>query len=427
MKRIFLILSIIFILFIPNNNFCVTHAQTDMKVSNKLSYMYDYGCTTPVNKETKVYIDESMVDFIKSTNREIVEETQTTFFIPHKKYYYIANEYVSKVVSIRKISNDVDSLIFMLRRLESEAIKYDSIHYKDIVLGYIRSINKEYDGNYYFGKWDVIAETTPYDFIQKIDNDYSHGLRFCDYFGSFIKYEKYNLSNHLEMQAKFRRQNIELNLVDNYGNNIDLIHMFASIDAIYDETGNSLSCGKNNSQRDIASWNGDLQQACKYIKTNNLNNIDFNNDILKNKVSGCSKEDIFADMDAMNITKIYLNSTENTISNSLSAYYSLIDEYNNYRYEMFINSVIIDEEDYVDTYSKIERFKHEIYYEFNLKEDGNLVIDSENYSPIEQVHNIMKDVSISINNDEMPSFEIRYFVTKGLINFIINNISNEFC
>ncbi len=420
MKKIFLIFSFIVTNILCNNNFCVTYAQIDSKPTNKFSYMYNYGVTTPVNKETKVYIDESMVDFIKSTNRVVFEETKTVFFIPQKKYYYVANEYVEKVVSVRQISNDIDSLIFMLRQLESEAIKYDSIHYKNIVLGYIRSINLDYDGDSYYGKWDAISGTISFDFIQKIDNDYSHGLRFCDYFGSFINYSKYNSKSHLDMLTKYKRIKTNLHLIDNNGNNIDLIHMFASIDAIYDDTGNSLTIGRNNLQRDIASWNGDLQQACEYLKYKEIENediietIDFSKDILENSDSKCGIEDIIADIDAMNITKSYINYTENSISNSVSAYYSLIDENKSFRYQMFVNSVILDEENHIDSDSKIERFEHEVYYEFNLKKENAIIVNCENYLPIEQVHNLMKGDSISINNSNMPSLEVREFITTGL-------------
>lgn len=446
MKRIFLLFFLLLSVITLDNNACVTYAQTDTKVSNKFSYMYDYGVTTPVNKETKVYIDESMVDFIKSTNREVFEEIRTTFFIPRKKYYYIANEFVEKVVSVRQIYNDVDSLIFMLRQLESEAIKQDSIHYKNIVLGYIRSINKEYAGDSYFGKWDVVAGAVSLNFINTVDNDYSHGLRFCDYFGSFIKYELYNLDYHPDMLEKYKRRNSELKFIDNNYNSLDLIHMFASIDGIYADTGNSLTCGRNNLQRDICSWNGDLQQACKYLKNNNVNlnansNADTNSDanseantnsnadkikftdaILKNEESQCGIEDVISDIDAMNITYTYINSEENTISNAISAYYSLIDDNKTFRYKMFIDSVIIDEEDHIDTYSKLDRFKHEIYFQFNLKEENNQICDSQNYLPIEPVHAIMKDDYISLNNDGMPSFEIRKFVTSGFIDFVLDNI-----
>lgn len=431
MKKIFLIFSFIVTNFFCNNNFCVAYAQIDSKPSNKFSYMYDYGVTTPVNKETKVYIDESMVDFIKNTNREVFEETKTVFFIPQKRYYYIANEYVEKVVSVRQISNDVDSLIFMLRELESEAIKYDSIHYKNIVLGYIRSINSDYDGDSYYGKWDAISGTIPFDFIQKIDNDYSHGLRFCDYFGSFINYSNYNSKSHLDMLTKYKRFHERLDLIDNNGNNLDLIHMFAAIDAIYDDTGNSLTIGRNNLQRDIASWNGDLQQACEYLKYKETENedfiesIDFSKDILGISDSGCGIEDIIGDIDAMNITKSYINYAENSISNAVSAYYSLIHENKSFRYQMFVNSVILDEENHIDSDSKIERFEHEVYYEFNIKKENGTITNCENYLPIEQVHYLMKGNSISINNSKMPSLEVREFITYGFINFVLNNINSN--
>lgn len=71
-----------------------------------------YVVTQSVSSSKKMYIDKSIVNFIKSTRREVYEEDN--------KYYY-ASPYVDKAVSIREIGNDIDSIIFMVNELENRA------------------------------------------------------------------------------------------------------------------------------------------------------------------------------------------------------------------------------------------------------------------------------------------------------------------
>ncbi len=402
---------------------CNVHPTKTYAVSNNsnkfFTYMGDYGCSEPVNKETKVYIEENIVDFIESTGREVMKETSSWWIFSNTQYYYIANEYVEKVVYIRQISNDIDSLIFMVKELESMAKKYDESNYKNLVLGYIRSINKKYSDDGYSGNWKLLAGDTPIDFIKFVEEDNSHGLKLNDYFGSFIGQNLYNIGEHDEMLEKYKTNT--LNLIDFQGNNIDLIHMFASMDGIYKKTDGSLYLG-NNLQRDILSWNGDLQQACKSLnsieKENTIDYDELDMNYLFTDELHCTKEDVIADIDAMNITKMYIDNDMNSISNSLSAYYKLIDENINNRFDLFIKTVTLDKEDGSDSRSIIEEFEHEVYFEFNLIEGITDICDSINYDPILPVHDLMKD-----NNGLIPSFKIRKYVTQSFIKYIEYNSS----
>ena len=417
--KVFILIAMVIICF----NYCInTHAFYDNH-SSKISYESGsgipggggYAVTEPVFDNIKVYVTDDMVDFVKSTGRVVHREKD--------KHYYYANKQVEKIVEVKQISNDIDSMIFMVSELEKKAKAFDETDYKNLVLGYIRTINSEYHGGY-LGYWPVIAGNSPEAFIKNVNSDYSHGLRFNEYFGSFVLYDDYNAQVHGELEEKYRRNSVnKLSLVDsvNKNQNIDLIHMFAAIDGIYLDTKNHYSCGNNN-QRDIASWNGDLQQAADVLKDKYGDNFVINDykfeKVLKNDELRCSEADILADIDAMNIAKTYIDSKENSISNSLSAYYNYIKEKESNRFKMFIYSCTIDLETDLEDESKFEIFELEVYTQFNLKkQDDGSIIDYPYYAPIYIGHSIMQNSTL-LSAKPMPSKEIREYLTKSFVEYI---------
>ena len=127
---------------------------------------------------------------------------------------------------------------------------------------YIRTVNSEYSTGY-GGYWQLLAGGTPKSFIDYVNSDDTHGLKFNEYFSSFLPYSAYNVQEHGDISKEYQNDDkSQLKLIDPFDkkNKIDLIHMFACMDGIYAGTSNTLSCGNNN-QRDILSWNGDLQTA----------------------------------------------------------------------------------------------------------------------------------------------------------------------
>ena len=90
-----------------------------------------------------------------------------------------------------------------------------------------------------------------------------------------------------------------------------------------------------NPQRDIASWLGDLQSFANEL--NDVDNIgymfdynysfghiDFNEFINAQgayNINTFSAPDLLADLDAMNITKFFLDNAKNSLSDSIAAYY----------------------------------------------------------------------------------------------------------
>ncbi len=140
----------------------------------------------PVNSTIKVYLEPKLKEFAENNGIKVFKEEKKFWFITiSTKYYYYANKYVDRIVESREIFNDVDSLIFMISELEKEAIKYDEKNYKNLVLGYIRTINVKYDGDGYLGYWKILSGENPTDFINMVNNDTSHGLKFNEYFSHF--------------------------------------------------------------------------------------------------------------------------------------------------------------------------------------------------------------------------------------------------
>lgn len=383
-----------------------------------------YAITQSVNSTCKVFIDKSIVPFIKSTKREVYYE--------NFEYYYYASKHVDKIISIRAISNDIDSVIFMINELEKKAKEKttDVSDYKNKCLGYIRSINSSYaDTGIYGSKWGIIAGSTDENFVHEVNADYSHGLRINEFFSQFINYDEYNKNLHGELEYKYRRDkdnNPALRLLDPQGKNkkIDLIHMFASIDGIYYKTGNLISFG-NKMQHDVVSWNGDLQTAVKELKYD-MHDLNFKTsnfyDIMNANI-GCSEDDILADIDAMNLTKGYINHDNNSLSNSLSAYYSIIKVFPFRRFTMFMYTATIDVEYFDKSDDAFKNLKEEIYHQFDLKElsDGNIVnFEFKGASFI--------GYGIMTGDDKtMPSKEIREFVTKNFIKYLKANITQAEC
>ncbi len=231
-----------------------------------------------------------------------------------------------------------------------------------------------------------------------------------------MEYESYNKKVHGELEEKYWNDS-ETYLVDSVNEKIDVIHMIASIDGIYNKTGALAKLG-NHMERDILSWNGDLQQVCKYLKDNNLTpgNTDKMQYIFERKAMNAPKEDIIADIDAMNITKTYIDFDDNSISNSLSAYYSLVKMNNKNRYRMFVRTVVLDNE-LPKSNNELNDFENEIYCQFNIIKNNGIVEEYEYYDS-----NLFKGAEIMRGKTYLPSFEIRRYVTVCFVNFIESNL-----
>lgn len=437
-KRLFVSAYLFFVLAsIGSKNFLIVSASSTEVIPNNNNYVYigDYAITEAVNETVKIYIHKDVVDFVSSTGRYVY--TEHTYFlgiITSTKYYYYANEFVDRIVSIRNVANDIDSIIFMVRELEKKAIEYSSSNYKDLVLEYIRTIHSDYATGY-GGRWTLLAGKTPKSFISQVNSDYSNGLRFNEFFSSFVTYSKYNKEDHGDLDVIYQKTAANvISFVDPFDDitKIDLLHMFASMDGIYKNTGNFITLGNNN-QRDILSWNGDLQQAARQLKIEenngtleNLNTKNINY-FFGNPRYGSEKNDILADIDAMNIVKSYVDMNDNSVSNSLAAYYALEDDVITRRFRMYTYTMIIDEEYPANNLTVLERFKREVYINFNLIENSDGSISNINYyGPLYQGHGIMRESNL-VNSGTMPSLKVRKFVAKSFVDYIEKNLTLSMC
>ncbi len=417
-KLTFLLIFFVLALFLT----CNTFADEQPLSSN---YIGTYVVEVPVDDSIKVYINSQLKSIVEEKGISVYEEKTGLF---SRKYYYYANKHVNRIVDSIRLSNDIDSLIFVLNELEDKAKEEKPSDYINLVLGYIRSINKNYDQNHL--NWNVVAGKIDEEFIKKVNSQRKFGISIIEYFSQFIDYNDFNSSLHGDIAARYQKNSENsLYLVDplrDSSQKLDLIHLFACIDGIYSKTNNIAFLG-NNAQRDIASWNGDLQQVCKHfsderiqVKGYNSSNMDY---IFSFEDGGATSYDIISDIDAMNITKIYLESPDNSISNSFSGYYRLITSPED-RFRLFIKTVLIDEERKTNV-SELERLRTEIYSQFNIYlNDGGYLVNYNYYNPyLYKGFSIMRIGSLTTEESygSIPSAEIRAFVVDSFYNYIVNN------
>lgn len=395
-----------------------------------------------ITEEMKEYYDEHNLDYYTKT----IDLKFWIFTIYTYEYYYIKTSYYDNVISEKYVlKNDIQSVIYLIRVLEDFANDYIEEIYSDmknppedttlirnrkitnLVLGYIRGINLNYCEDGYFNglAWCVTAGEVDYDFVDYVYAHETSSFRIRDYFARFVDQYNYNSDEYGEITFTAPT----LYLVDPFNdytenNKIDLIHMFASIDGVYDFTENSIIELPSHFQRDLSNWAGDLQ---KFIKVdicfpfenaksflvsdmNNYNNIICENNYpieLKsfleyhmvhdendeycgycgNLVENCSctyngnnisNEDMLADIDAMNIVKLYLDAgnhyvfpiynsgqevlNDNLLSSCLIAYYNFCENdnsSNNNRYSLFIVSIASYDD---SNLSNTAKFMNRIYY-----------------------------------------------------------------
>ena len=438
-KIIILCLIIIFTFSLFCKNGDVYAESSDLKT------MGVYLKSIPVNKTIKVYVQENLKGYLEENGIPVYSEKRGGWWFI-KDYYYIADKYVEKIVESRMITNDVDSLRFMVNELEDEAKKINSNEYKNIALGYIRSINPEYVTGYY-GSWSTISGSLDEEAINKINNQEKQkiGLRFNEYFAQFMSFtnstgeyneSQYNKNLHGEVREQFRnKEERPIRLIDPASKTkcIDVIHMFASIDGIYCKTQkiSYFKVGNNRMERDIVSWNGDLQQAAKNIYTLTLGeNAKLSSDDFKKECNQkmklifsdnyeCSEDDILADIDAMNLTKLFVDHDNTTIAAALSGYYELIYNNEQKRFKTFIKTILIDEEKMssIKNKTEIERFESEVANQFNIsiqKKDDVNVYSQNDFNDEE----LFVGFKLMRKNGKIPDTDVRIFVVKSFIEYV---------
>ena len=309
-----------------------------------------YASVRLVNeKQTVEFSDRDLADKICAyTEREVQAYYQANNYEP-LKFTYTADKTQPVFNSITPLSNDLSSVCFALNVLKSKAslgTVLSNTKVNNIMLGYLRSLNSNYsDGS---SLYDGIAWRVCTGLQQPIADswkDIESKVRYHDstrnFFARYVRKSEYNSTDHGSLPSDIDGWgNSVYSLPDpNNEGNIDLIHMFASIDGeisntYLSENDASFNLDGTNIQKDLLGWGGDLQtltyEITKRDKISSFETILTESQYFKT-------EDFLADVDAFNIAKICDNGTD--LYNAFCEYYDRISENPIARYSDFANAI----------------------------------------------------------------------------------------
>ena len=288
--------------------------------------------------------------------------------VPLVSYYYYATPSLPKIVGCHDMYNDTSSLIFAIEVLEDEAEYLDIADTKNAILSYIRCINVSYTSE----NWETVAGVFDDGLINSFATFTVGGVEINEFFASFVSNSSYNTDYGL---CRNNYLNYNLPFIDCYERETDLIHMFSSIDAVFENTGESTDCFSffitETSFRFLSSWAGDLQTAAVYVSRNNLNNYTFE-DILDNTSSSFDYLDFYADVNAINIAGGLDLDDVNSISSLVTDYFVLTLMNNPYypRIGSFMDTVEL-----MDGHGDSSIFVEIVYHFLGLDPNGDNMIN----------------------------------------------------
>ncbi len=324
-------------------------------------FVNKYAEIESVQNNTTVYIASCDKAFVEAMGILLT----STYSNPNYYSYTARPNGPKKITNIRRLYNDLDSLLFITTEIESFVDGYGMSDVKNETLAYIRTLSNNYlnDFHYNLDLWVIFAGSFDILLFNLIDSNNQHGIYFADYFYSFLSYADRNWSLHgynLAMLSNYHSQ--PFYLVDplySY-NSIDLIHMFASLDGVYSGTGASpLLDMIGYWQKDIVSWAGDLQSSASNEAGQILENGGTFERVFFDTQSACSSEDMIADIDAMNVAKFYLDLSNYNVSECISEYYKY--NINNYhgRFDDFLWSSTRDNQGFSGSVNEI--FENKVF------------------------------------------------------------------
>ncbi len=158
-----------------------------------------------------------------------------------------------------------------------------------------------------------------------------------------------------------------------------------------------------------------MQQAADYIQENqnkfNLNSDEFSN-IGNNEATGCSFEDILADMDAVNIADKFLTGP-GRVSDAIGEYYPRIYS-NGYRTSRFIDGVLSDKNKNWSG-DRYHQFEQEIYDAMGLKWNGSNWVTSDEYNSA----NIVQENRFKILHNKNADEKVRKYVARSFVKYVL--------
>lgn len=444
-KHVLLLLMTFGVVAFSRNNYLLVNAE-EQGNSIFANYLITENSST---FSEKVYVSNEIKPFVEDLGVTIYTETKKTgwwiFATTHYYYYYYTSQNVDKIVSVRSVGNDLDSVVFMVEQLENYATNFIneknlSTNNSSLVLPYLRCLSNQYkDSGSVFESatgyvFKTICGSLNQDFLKYVnDNEakkYSNSsdslIDIKNYFATFINNNDVN-SSYGTFNTKYKNMNQKM-LITNSGEEIDLIHMFCVADGLEEKPTNDEAHDLQN----LVSFVGDLHQACYNAGKTNLEVTNFKNEILANDSYQFSWSDFFADLDGYNIGKSHLrvlddSTKKNKLSTAMYGYYNLVKTNSRYRYRSFIKNVAnqyieFPIENSVGVFVA-EDLKTTGIHGFLFKSSNNC-----NLKPTDLSHStnfLDADPRIYImchnynNSFSMPSHSVRKAMVKGFTNYVL--------
>ncbi len=391
----------------------------------------------PLGGEVLVYFDSQHKNEIK--NFISVNEDMNCFGASTK-----IDSFIFRKPDASENYNSMDYVVYMINELDKLAMSYtnrDRRKANNCVLGYIRGINKDYAGkdekqkdpnDKYDGiEWKVVCGPIDKGFISFVaTKEKADEITFPEFFASFLQNaSNYNSFLHGAIDEVYLNKAYKVPDPLGTGQSIDLIHMFAAMDGIYEYTDeNEFICyeafGTKYFQKDLVSWLGDLQQLTNsvsrinwFFKDYELSDgyIDFN---IRTGGSGFSSDDFLADLDAFNITKFFVDCEKNSIANAFYGYYNSINKNKatkGNRFYEFIYTVTLELEQNNQS-SILDNFRTEICSSLNIKYNNGVYSDYKYYIPSDLIRQNMK---VLCEGDIYPLAKTRAACAKLFCDYVI--------
>jgi hypothetical protein len=331
-------------------------------------------------------------------------------------YRYSVTPSTGEIHGITQIRNDLSSLVFMIQQVENERINFQNSTNSQTndVLSFFRSFNQAYypfSGSQYANGlgWLALAGEGCDGFNRVYARATNHGLSFAYYVNSFLARGQFNAISYGPINDTQKICDLIDPFVPNKG--IDLCHLFASMDGTYLYTGSLIEVGLRSA---LTGWAGDLQtEALIY------NGQDTFETILSDPNSVFPYQDLSADVDALNICRLYLDPVSSFpgVSSALSNYYVSNNQTASLRnrYRTFLSSLVgasIEENQHAVAFtfcSKAYSFLH-----LNLEPAGRVRESAENLR-----QNDLKFHLLGTEQDLLPSMEKRSNLARIFCSYIL--------
>lgn len=395
-----------------------------------------YAETEEVDEDIECEVNEESIPLFTALGKEVKDKEENGT----KKYYYLATKESPMISAISFTTDDVVRLRKQIEGVENTAITFQAgmgrpnPYYMDnLVLMYIRSFSKTYSydtAGHYFG-WLAAAGSLNPVFIKVADPIFIQGVQNRTFFAQYVSKDNYSEELHkrsfweivhnynLTFEQSFKDP-VNDSDYPTQNKSIDLLHLFASIDACYDQTyasNNVYGFGNPMADvvHDVASWAGDLQTAARILSEKKSVNYSFES-IMSDSTLGCTEDDILADIDAVNITDSYLTGP-GRVNDALRDYYGAVTNQHT-RFSRFIDGVLNDKNsDWSGT--RFQKFEQEVYDDLAIHYNPTTKTCTDYSSSVDWVDKNFKKFAILNNNTKsFPDFSARQAVGKAFIDYV---------